>query len=204
VKYFCFIVIINMEVQMKRGSRRSTKEVSKSASKAASRTKHFHRSRPDLWKLDNTSDLDLILEKDRPIQDILGFSRDSVAMLFEHAIGFLQMNRPDEAVLSFQLLTKLNPYIADFWLGLGIAYFNSEEYPKAQEALMMALALDPSRFEVYSYAIDCCIEMKNFQQAEALLEEAISYAKKHRRDEECLFILHESSKLKEKIESYKT
>lgn len=181
---------------MKRGSRRPVK--------TGSRLKSFHRSRPELWKFDNTRDLDLILEKDKPIQDLLGFSRDSITMLFEHAVGFLQMNRPDDAVLGFTLLTKLNPYIADFWLGLGIAYLNSEEYSKAQEALMMALALDPSRFEIYSYAIDCCIEMKSFRQAEALLEEAVLYAKKHRRAEESSFILHESAKLKEKIESYKT
>lgn len=157
------------------------------------------RRRPSICKVDNTKDLRAIVSKGKVVQDLLGISDEVATRMFEDAVGYLNIGHFDEAVSGFSLLTRLNPYIADFWLGLGIAHLRLEEYRRSFDALSMALAMDPSRFDVYSYAIECCLEMKNSALAEALLKEAISFAKRHKTSEDAELILKSAPHLFAKI-----
>lgn len=173
-------------------------------SRHRSESQKIHHRRKDIKKVDNTKDIDDILAKGKIVQDLLGFSREKITHLFERAIVYLQVGHFDEAVSSFSLLTRLNPYIADFWLGLAIAQMRQGEHTRAFEAFGMAIAMDPSRFDIYSYAIECCLEMQNPNQADALLNDAVTYAKRHKSSEDADIILRSANALREKIASYKT
>jgi tetratricopeptide (TPR) repeat protein len=167
------------------------------------RPKTVHRKKREFYKVDNTRDLDQILDNSKLVQDLLGFSRDNVATMFAQAIGFLQVNRVEEAIQAFSFLTRVNPYVADFWLGLGLGYTHHEEHSRAFDAFLMAITMDPTRIDIYGYAVDCCIEMKHFSQAEALIEDAEGYARRHHRADYSKYMLQEAKLLKEQVESYK-
>lgn len=156
------------------------------------RQKHFKG-------VDNTKDIDLILSKGKLFQDLLGFSGEHLGRLFENAIEMLRQHRFDEAVLAFDLLTQLNPYISDFWLGLGLAHQAHEDYLHALSAFLVAQTMDPSRVDSYTYAITCCLEMKNYPQAEAIIQEAFTYAKKHPRNENSASMLKEMHSFQNRI-----
>ena len=163
-----------------------------------SKAKH-HKVRGGVKKVDNTKDIHLILSKNKVVQDLLGFSNENITRMFEQAVGYLQMGHFDEAILSFSLLTRLNPYIGDFWLGLGIAQLRSGELQRSFDALSMALAMDPLRAEVYTSLIECCLEMKKYALAQLLLDDAVSFAKRHKKSGDALQILEEAKALQEQI-----
>ena len=169
--------------------------------KHAPRRRPMHARKQQFKGLDNTRDLDFILGNEKLASTLMGFSQENTSMLYEQAMGYLQANRIEEEISAFLLLTKFNPYLADFWNGLGVAYHLHEEFPDAFNAFLMALTMDPSRYETYAYSIECCLEMKNFTQAEALLKQAISFARRHPRYEESAIILAEAPRMAALIEA---
>ncbi len=154
-------------------------------------------------EVDNTKDIDLILAKGKLVQDLLGFSNEHLGRLFENAINLLAQHRFDEAILAFDLLTQFNPYISDFWVGFGLAHQANQNFLQALSAYLVAQTMDPSRLDAYSYAIECCFEMKNFDQAEAIIQEAFAYAKKHPRDDDSTKILKEMHLFQKRLISEK-
>lgn len=153
--------------------------------------------------VDNSKDIDLILSKYKLNQDLLGFTSDYLSQLFEQAVGLLQQHRFDEAVKAFELLTQLNPYVPDFWIGIGLAHQACESYRPALSAFLVAETMDPSRIDPYSYAVDCCLEMKDMAQAEAIVEQALRWAKKHSHRTSTKDFLHELSIIKKHIKDEK-
>ncbi|MCE5294226.1 MAG: tetratricopeptide repeat protein, partial [Chlamydiales bacterium] len=121
-----------------------------------------------------------------------------------HALSFLHENRLDEAKASFSFLTKINPFASDFWIGLGVAHLLNEDYTPAFDAFIMALTMEPDRYECYAYAIECCTQMKNYSQAEALLRQAVAYAKRHPSHEQSYIILEEAPRIDREIQVEKS
>ncbi|MDB6081814.1 MAG: scc3-C [Chlamydiia bacterium] len=172
------------------------KKVDRSGHHKAKKAKKSKKPKIALKRLafkgfDNTKDIELILSKRKLVQDLLGFSGEKLGMLFEKSIMLLQQNRNEEAVKAFELLTQFNPYVADFWLGLGIAKYVLEEYKPALLAILVAQTMDPSRAEPYLYAIDCCLELKDFQQAQSIIDQGFKYAKKHVKQADSQLLLKE-------------
>lgn len=163
--------------------------------------KHPHRKKRPFTGLDNTRDLDAILRKTKIYQDVLGISREGLSSLYENAFSFLESNRLEEAQASFLLLTKINPFASDFWIGLGVCYLQQEEYTQAFNAFIMALTMEPDRYDCYAYAIECCMQMKNYAQARALLRQAVTYAKRHPSHQESSIILDEAPRILSEIEA---
>ncbi len=160
---------------------------------------HLRPKKPEFKGLDNTRDLDAILNRTKIFQDVLGISCEELTALYEQALNYLDSNRLEEAQGSFLFLTKINPFASDFWIGLGTCYLQHEEYTQAFDAFIMALTMDPTRYECYAYAIECCVKMKNFSQAEALLKQAVTYARRHPSHEQSIIILEEAPRIFKEI-----
>lgn len=171
----------------------------KTGAKHSSHNKHPQAKQRPFKGLDNTRDLDAILRRTKIFQDVLGISREGLSSLYEDALSFLDANRIEEAQASFSLLTKINPFASDFWIGLGICHLQQEEYTQAFNAFTMALTMEPDRYDCYAYAIECCVQMKNYAQAEALLRQAVTYAKRHPSHEESSIILEEAPRILKEI-----
>ena len=176
----------------------------KSELEKSSNHKHPHTKNSSFKGLDNTRELDAVLRRTKIFQDVLGISREALSNLYEQALGFLDSNRLEEAQSSFLLLTKINPFASDFWIGLGICHLKQEEFTPAFNAFSMALTMEPDRYECYAYAIECCIQMKNYAQAEALLRQAVIYAKRHPSHAESSIILEEAPRILNQIKIEKS
>lgn len=164
--------------------------------------KHAHRKK-SMRQIDNTKDLDLFLEKNKTLQDILGFSREKLGSLFDQAIALLQTSRFDEAIQGFSFLSRVNPYVSDFWVGLGLAREGNGDYKAALEDFYMAITMDPSRLESYLYAAECCLELGKISQAETVVHSARAFLKRHPRIEEAQYFSHEISRLEESVRGKK-
>ncbi|HXF29398.1 MAG TPA: hypothetical protein VN457_06065, partial [Chlamydiales bacterium] len=141
----------------------------------------------------NTKDIDLILSKKTQFQDIIGFTNERMGHLFESAVSLLQQHRYDEAVRAAEVLTQLNPYIADFWICLGMAEQANGASGRALQAYLTAETMDPSRAEPYVNAIDCCLDLNDPLQAEVIYKVALHYAKKHPHQPDSKVIVKELS-----------
>jgi len=168
--------------------------------KVAAKVPTFRRH----WKgVDNTRDIDTILLKQKLYQDVLGISGERLTSLFQTAYGLLQEHRYDDAIKGFEFLTRLNPFIPDFWIGLGLSYEMFEKFDEALSSFFTAQTMDPSRPEPYEHAVGCCISLKNTVQAEVVVRLALEYVKKHPRGAATKELLPAIEKMQESIEWHK-
>ena len=98
-------------------------------------------------------------------QGILGISDSQLGGMFESAWELLAVGENPSAVRAFTLLCFVQPYVSDFWFGLGKALRENGLSEEALSALLMAETLDPSRFEYYQEAIGCCIDLNVKKEA---------------------------------------
>lgn len=145
--------------------------------------------------VDNTKDIDLILKKNKLFQEMLGVSNENLPSLYDHAIQLLNAHRYEEAESALSLLTKLNPYLPDFWLGLGLSYMGMASFSQAFQSFLMACTMNPYRFDGYENAVQACIEMNNYPQAQAIINQACQFAKRHHFQE----LYDDAKNLEEKI-----
>lgn len=138
-------------------------------------------------------------EKSKIFSDILGFSDETLFPLYENAIALLQSQRLEESKAAFSFLTKINPYISEFWMGLGLSHMAEGAYVEALSAFLMALTMDPLLIEAYEYAIDCCIENNSYDQAQALVKQLSFLLKGFLSPQELRVIQRHIKKMEEKI-----
>lgn len=139
--------------------------------------------------LDNTSEVDIVLQKTKLMQDVFGLTTEDISKMFDVAISFMQQHRFDEAIHAFTFLTKVNPYISDFWMGLGAAYQSQGSFKEALSAFIAAETMDPIRIEPYGFAVEVCLEMGDVAQALTILKQGYMYFKKHSKETEAKHLL---------------
>jgi len=94
---------------------------------------------------DKLSDPELFREqikKGMTLQEILELTDEQLEMFYQAASTLYNENRLIEAVEAFTFLTTLNPMVANFWLGLGMAEQRIEEHGNALLAFAMAMMAD--------------------------------------------------------------
>lgn len=102
-------------------------------------------------------------------QGLLGISDSQLGGMLESAWQLLLVGEYPAAVRAFTLLCFVQPYVSDFWFGLGKALRENRLYEDALSTLLMAETLDPSRFEYYEESIGCCIDLGQKKEAERIL-----------------------------------
>jgi tetratricopeptide (TPR) repeat protein len=68
---------------------------------------------------------------------------DNVYMLI--GTSYIQLNRPEDALIYFEKAVKSDPDDPTHWHNLGFAYFHNSYFAKARECLHKALALNPDK-----------------------------------------------------------
>lgn len=133
-------------------------------------------------------------------QDLLGISDDQLSSMYQIAWNFLEEGELADAVRSFTFLCHLHPYVPDFWFGLGKALREYGEPEDALSMLFVAETMDPSRFEFYQEAIECCLQMALPKEAMHILHRLLA----HRRTVESFpERKKEIRQLEERILTYK-
>lgn len=119
------------------------------------------------------------LEEGKSLQDIFGFSDETTAEFYDAAKNVLEQKRFTDAIDAFVFLTTINPYISDFWTGLGLAQQNNNDHDAALFSYNVAFTIEEGEIYPYILAAQCCIEMKNFDKAIEILDVAENCAEEH-------------------------
>lgn len=78
----------------------------------------------------------------KSLQEILGFDDGRMELFYKKASALYSENKFQEAREAFTFLTTLNPFVANFWVGLGMAEQRLEEFNGALLAFAMAMMAD--------------------------------------------------------------
>lgn len=159
----------------------------------------FLISQEIMEKISDESFLSQQLEEGKTLQELFGFSNEATAEFYGAAKNILEQQRYEDAISAFFFLTGINPYISDFWSGLGMAQQKNNEHEAALESYQMACELKEKEIFPYALAAQCCMEMKDFDKAIEILKTAETYAEEHRNDEVCKKLKEDAAAAKEYV-----
>lgn len=123
------------------------------------------------------------LEEGKPLQELFGFSNEATAEFYLVANQLIEDERYEDAVKAFIFLTTINPYISEFWSGLGLAKQKCNLHEEALFAFSVAFRLEGRNILPYLLAIHCCVDAKEFDRALEIVDEAEEYANEHKGEE---------------------
>lgn len=92
-----------------------------------------------MQKLNDPDLLRRYVEEGKTFQEILGYSDEAMKRFYEVAHRLLAGQRYKEAGDGFVFLTTLNPYVPEYWLGLGMCEQLQQEYEQAIVAYAMVI-----------------------------------------------------------------
>ena len=127
-------------------------------------------------KLKNKKLLKKEMAEGKTAQEIMGFSNDAMAKFYGAAYRLFEHRRYEEASNAFLFLVTLNPYIHDYWLGLGMCAQMMGDYDAAVDAYELAAMCQLDSPVPYFYLAKCLFTMKEKESALQALELAIDYS----------------------------
>lgn len=133
-----------------------------------------------LGKMRDEEVLSEYFEEGKPLQELFGFSNAVTAEFYGIANQFLEDERYEDAVKAFVFLTTINPYISEFWSGLGLAKQKCNLFDEALFAHSVAFRLEGRDILPYILAVHCCVDAGEFDRALEIIDEAEAYAKEHK------------------------
>jgi len=136
----------------------------------------FHIPEDALKKLKNTEYLRKALNEGKSLKEIIGYSEEVMEKFYAAAYHLFQMKEYVKSADAFLFLTTLDPYVYNFWLGLGMSEQLKEEYESALIAYSMAILIDPHNPLPHFHSATCYQKTDNLQDMRASLELAIEYA----------------------------
>jgi len=127
-------------------------------------------------KLKNKSYLKKELAKGKTAQEILGFSDETMAKFYKAAYHLFEHQRHLDAAQAFLFLVTLNPYIPDYWLGLGMSTQLTGDFEAAIDAYEMAAVYEMDNPVPYFYLAKCLFSIHDRDSALQALDLALEYA----------------------------
>ncbi len=129
--------------------------------------------------LEKLRDPDLLRKKiseGKVLQEIIGYSPATMEKFYYVAYKLFQHQQYQEAADAFIFLTTLNPYVFNYWLGLGMC----EQLLKREEAALIAYAtatlINVEHPVPHYHSASCYHALNDIGNALASLELALMYA----------------------------
>lgn len=110
-------------------------------------------------------DLDLSQEMPKDDQMILGFSNETLAMIYQVATGAYRDERFESCLAVFVLLATLNPANPEYWFRTGIAAQKNELIDIALRAYAIASSLVPELIGARLFAAECYLAKGALKEA---------------------------------------
>ena len=132
--------------------------------------------------LDKLKDPELLRRKineGRVLQEIIGYSFETMEKFYQIAFKLFQHQQYQEAGDAFIFLTTLNPYVYNYWLGLGMCEQLSAKYDGALIAYATAILLNVENPVPHYHSASCYQSLGDYGNALASLELAIMYSGEH-------------------------
>ena len=114
----------------------------------------------------------LLMEKSAKMQ--LGISNTCMEALYQGAATLFETKEYRRAEQAFFFICTIDPTQYAFWVGLGHASFQEQNYPQAIRAYSMASGIDHSNVWPHIWAANCFEKENETQYAKLALEEALS------------------------------
>lgn len=97
-------------------------------------------------------------------QQLMGISDETLNSIYTVGSALVDEKAFNDASPIFQALCFFDPWVGEYWLGLGICLFNLNEYYQALEILSMAQILQPDKAAAFVYSAFCNFKMNQFEQ----------------------------------------
>ena len=114
--------------------------------------------------------------KKSAIQKAIGYTDPMMLLLYQIAVDLSENKSHDESVAAFKFLCILNPYIAPFWIGLGVSQVQQQDFEGAIKSYERAIEVDPTNIQGYLYAIKYYLDNKGPQKARQILDGGLQQA----------------------------
>ncbi|MBS0654334.1 MAG: hypothetical protein JSR46_01025 [Verrucomicrobia bacterium] len=123
------------------------------------------------------------------LQAITKISDASMKAITDMAIAKFTEERFQDCLCLFSFLTILDPGYSEYWLRLGIAAQQCENYEMASRAYAAALELDPGSISAHLFAAECFVKCVLLDKAKAELAAAKKIAESSTVDQTWLDLL---------------
>ncbi len=136
----------------------------------------FQLSEKAKEKLKNKKLLKKELAEGKTAQQIMELQDSTMAKFYGAAYYLFEHKRYEDAAHAFLFLATLNPYIHDYWLGLGMATQMCQNYEAAIDAYELAAFCDINSPVPYFYLAKCLFAIHDRESALQALDLAIETA----------------------------
>ncbi|MBA3958674.1 MAG: hypothetical protein H0X51_09835 [Parachlamydiaceae bacterium] len=127
----------------------------------------------ELKKHFDSNDWETLSKEPNGIQQMLGISDAALERFYTIGCKLLEERRWEDARDVFRFLTLLNPFVHNFWMGLGIGEQTSGNYEQAGIAYVMGEATDPDDPVVHANAYQCYLALGDTVLAERSFKRAL-------------------------------
>lgn len=116
------------------------------------------------------------MKEGKTFQEILGYTPAMMEKFYQGAYNLFQMQEYQKAADAFVFLTTLNPYVHNYWLGLGMAEQLNGGYQGALLAYAMAILNDIGNPLPHYHSASCYRALQDNKSALQSLDMAIRCA----------------------------
>lgn len=128
---------------------------------------------------DESEELDLPVYE--TLQEMFGLSEETYSTMYKIGSEFFNAKKMEEALNVFVLLTNLNNFVFEPWLGLGSCWQLNKRYPEALQAFSMASLLNFQHPGPHVFSAQVYLQLDNKKLAKETLDLAISKMDKEQR-----------------------
>jgi type III secretion system low calcium response chaperone LcrH/SycD len=114
--------------------------------------------------------LDALSEDDKTLEEILGVTKEIMGIYYECSREILEQKQYEHSGNAFLFMTMLNPYVYDYWIGLGLSEHLSENYDIAIKAYSMAVITNMDHPAPHFFIGQCLAAQERYEDAIAALE----------------------------------
>lgn len=141
-----------------------------------------------------------VMAEGKTFKEIVGFSDEVMDDFYEVAAKLLEERRLEEAQNAFTFLTTMDPGVAIYWHGFGMANQWNGEIETALNAYRAAIDIDPLTVEPYFQAVGCLVEEGDVEQAAQIVATVFEYL--HELEENDIEGLEELRETAETLKEY--
>jgi type III secretion system low calcium response chaperone LcrH/SycD len=136
----------------------------------------FHIPKEALEKLKDPDIIRRQVKEGKTFQEILGYTPESMEKFYKVAHNLYQKQDYQRAADSFVFLTTLNPYVHNYWLGLGMSEQLCNNFQGALLAYAMAILTDIENPITHYHSGNCYLALNDVNNAIQSYEMAIRCA----------------------------
>lgn len=112
----------------------------------------------------------------KTFQEIIGYTDETMDQFYHAARRLFEKQRYEDSADAFIFLTTMNPFVSQYWLGLGMSEHLKDEHFDALMAYNMAILIDKNNPIPHYHSAACHRALHDLDTARLCIDEAISLA----------------------------